>query len=376
VAGAPSPAFVGGGLTIILELPDRIASLAGDARERADRLLEVRAISGTTDPPASLEPWLAQTFGSVDDVRDQSLLRVTNLATLDAAIFAPLRARRPVDGPDHARDLAAEIAATAGDPFCDPANGTPADSFGRVLGDRMLTGANAAIADAHHAVLVFDSHDPLAFDAGLVTDLFTTGRAWADRARAADPEAGTYLLLWNCLWRAGGSIIHGHAQALLGTGRHHARVERFRRDADAYRSRHGADLGADLVAVHRDLGLVVERGAIATLAHLTPTKERELLVIGPPGTDERDPAFADAVAAALMAYRDRLGVRSFNLALWRPPLADDGVAAGWQAFPTIAWLVDRGDPFTRPSDIGAMELYGTPIVGSDPYEVIRALRQA
>ena len=375
MAGAAASASVGGRLTSILELPARIASLSGEARVRADRLLEVRAISGTTDPPATLEPWLAATFGSVEDVREQSLVRVTNLATLDAAIFAPLRARRPVDGPDHARDLAAEIAATEGDPFCDPAQGTPADAFGRVRGARMLTGANAAVADAHHAVLVFDEHDPLAFDAGLAADLFTTGRAWADRARAADPEAGTYLLLWNCLWRAGGSIIHGHAQALLGSGRHHARVERFRRDADAYRSLHGADLGADLVAAHRDLGLVVDRGEIATLAHLTPTKERELLVIGPPGTDERDPAFADAVAGALVAYRDRLGVRSFNLALWRPPLAD-ARAGGWESFPTIAWLVDRGDPFTRPSDIGAMELYGTPIVGSDPYAVIRALRQA
>ena len=42
--------------------------------------------------------------------------------------------------------------------------------------------------------------------------------------------------------------------------------------------------------------------------------------------------------------------------------------------PPIVRLVDRGDPFhRRPSDIGAMELYGTPIVGSDPYEVAAAL---
>ena len=31
---------------------------------------------------------------------------------------------------------------------------------------------------------------------------------------------------------------------------------------------------------------------------------------------------------ALLAFRDRIGVRSFNLALWRPPLADDGPASG------------------------------------------------
>jgi hypothetical protein len=239
----------------------------------------------------------------------------------------------------------------------------------------MLTGANAGLADAHHAVLVFDDHDPLAFDAGLVTDLFATGRAWAARARATDAAAANYLLIWNCLWRAGGSIIHGHAQALLGSGLHHARLERFRRDADAYHALHGADLASDLVSLHRALGLAIDVDGMPILAHLTPIKERELLVVARPGTDERDPAFAAAVWRALTTVRDRLAVRSFNLALWRPPLTDDGTTPfGWERFPTIVRIVDRGDPFSRPSDIGAMELYGTPIVGSDPYEVMAALR--
>lgn len=331
----------------------------------------MRAIVGRTDPPASLEPWLSRTFGSAHAVRQQSMVRVTNLATLESTVFAPLRSRRPIDGADHAGDLAAEIAATEGDPFCDPLAGTPADTFGRVRGGRMITGANAALADAHHAVLVFDQHDPLAFDAGLVADLFSTGREWADAARAEDPGAAAYLLIWNCLWRAGGSIVHGHAQALLGRA-HHAAVERFRRDAALYHAGHGADLVSDLVDVHRDLGLAVDHGGVSILSHLVPAKERELLVVAPPGTDEREPAFSAAVARALLGLRDRLGVRSFNLALWRPPLATDG--ATWAAFPTMVRIVDRGDPFSRPSDIGAMELYGTPIVGSDPYEVIAALR--
>lgn len=302
-------------------------------------------------------------------MRHQRLIRVTNLATLESAVFATLRSRRPVDGAAQPRDLAAEIVATEGDPFCDPEHQTPAEPFGRVRGARMLTGANAALADAHHAVLVFDHHDPLALDAGLVRDLFATGRAWAEQARSEDPTADRYLLIWNCLWRAGGSIIHGHAQALLGRDRHHAGLDRFLRDATAYRDAHGADLVADLVSVHRDLGLARElTGGVTVIAHLTPVKERELLVIGSPGQDERDPAFAGATWRALAALRDRLGVRSFNLAVWRAPL--DG---GADATPPIVRIVDRGDPMSRPSDIGAMELYGTPIVGSDPYAVIAAL---
>jgi hypothetical protein len=368
VGRATAPAQLGVRLTGLLELPDRLEGLTGAARERASRLYEIRLVSGHTVPPPELEPWLTATFGSVEAVRDQAILKVTNRVTLEATLFAPLRLLRPVDGSGGARDLAAEIGATEGDPFCHPETETPADTFGRVRGTRVISGANAALADAHHAVLVFDTHDPLAFDQETVVDLLRSGREWAERARRDDPEAVNYLLIWNCLWRAGSSVVHGHAQALLGSGSHYAAVERLRRDVSA----HDGDLIEEMVAVHRSVGLAVDMdGDVVLIAHLTPRKERELLLIGRPGMEETDPAFAEALARTLIAYRDRIGVKSFNLALWRPPLAN---AEGWEAIPPLVRLVDRGDPFVRPSDIGAMELYGTPIVGSDPYDLIEALR--
>lgn len=333
------------------------------------RLLDVRSVVAHTEPPGEMHPWLVEAFGSVEAVRTQVVTKVANLATGEATLFAPLRSHRPMDGDRDSSDPAAEIAATDGDPFCDPERGTPASTFGRIRGARVVSGANAAAADAHHGVLVFDRHDPLAFDAALVADLFASGREWADRSAREDAEARNYLLIWNCLWRAGGSIVHGHAQVLLGSGLHYARLERFRRDAAAWRASNGVGLVEDLVALHRDLGLA-HGERVVTLAHVTPIKEREVLIVGEPEMDERDPAFTAAVAGALLAYRDRLGVRSFNLVLWRPPLE---AADGWDGIPPIVRLVDRGELHRRPSDIGAMELYGTPIVGADPYEVIGAL---
>jgi hypothetical protein len=366
--GRPAPSAQGARLTGVLELPARLQALTGAARERADRLYEVRLVSGHTVPPPELEAWLITTFGSLEAVRDQAIVKVTNRVTLEATLFAPLRSRRPVDGPEHDRDLAAEIRAADDDPFCHPKTGTPADTFGRIRGTRVITGANAALADEHHAVLVFDTHDPLAFDAETVVDLLRTGRDWAERARRDDPDAVNYLLIWNCLWRAGSSIVHGHAQALLSSGSHYAAVERLRRDVAG----HDGDLIEETIAVHRSVGLTIDLpGEVVLVANLTPRKERELLLIGSAGMEETDASFADALAQTLIAYRDRIGVSSFNLALWRPPLAK---AEGWEAIPPIARLVDRGDPYLRPSDIGAMELYGTPIVGSDPYDLIEALR--
>jgi hypothetical protein len=364
----------GRSLTRLRDLPGAIARLTGAAAERAARLVEVSVVSGATEPPAELEQWLIETFGSVEAVRTQTIVKVANPVTLEATLFAPLRMRRPIDGPAQADDLNAQIAATEGDPFCDPESGTPAEATGRVRGMRVITGANAAMADAHHAVIVFDAHDPLAFDAELVTDVLRTGRSWAERAREVDAGSVNYLLIWNCLWRAGGSIVHGHAQALLGSGRHYARIERLRRDVAAYAgATPGGDLVEELVAVHRSLGLTIELADGVTLvANLTPVKERELLVVGTAGMEETDARFADGLARTLEAYRDRVGVRSFNLALWRRPLG--GATVGWELVPPIARIVDRGDLGQRPSDIGAMELYATPIVGSDPFELIEALR--
>ena len=51
------------------------------------------------------------------------------------------------------------------------------------------------------------------------------------------------------------------------------------------------DDGTAVLPAHRDLGLVThEADGVAVLASLTPVKERELLVIGPPGMDERKPS--------------------------------------------------------------------------------------
>jgi hypothetical protein len=361
----------------ILDLPHHIEALPAEARRRAEGIFDVALLEGLADPPAELHDWLVEHFGSVDAVRRQRIVRVVNRWSLDGALFSPMRSTRP----QHRGALdafAREVEATSGDEFCHPETGTPADTWGRVRGRRSITGANAAKYDAHHGVVVFDRHDPLDFDAELILDVLDVGREWAERSRSEDPGAWAYLLIWNAGPRAGGSILHGHAQVLLGREAHYPQVERLRRDSLAYARATGRSYMVDLAAVHRDLGLVAaEAGGVVTIATLAPVKERELLIIGQPGMDERDPAFAGVVARTVVAYRDVLGIRAFNLALHRPPI-DPGIAArdGWETLPPVVHLVDRGDPDSRSSDIGAMELYGASVVGGDPFAMAHELRGA
>jgi hypothetical protein len=360
------------------ELHPLISALSPEARERVERLFRIDVAVGRNDPPTEMHDWLRKQFGSVEAVERQSIVRVTNRWSLDGSLISPLRGHRPVQDGD-GQSWEELVEATRGDPFCNAEQQTPADTWGRIQGRYLVTGANAAMYDSHHGLMIFHEHDPLAFDPEQVVEMLRIGREWAERSRETDPDAVNYLLIWNCGPRAGGSVVHGHAQMLLGRGAHYPQVERLRRDAASYAAATGADYFPDLVACHRDLGLVIsEADGVTVLSSLTPVKERELLVVGRPGMDERETAFAGAVARLAVAARDELEMRAFNLALHLPPLAaaDGHDLEGWSRMGPVVHLVDRGDPGSTASDIGAMELYGASVVGSDPFAIAEQLRAA
>src|SRR3712207_2393124 len=209
----------------ITELPSLIEGLGPKDRVLADRIFDVSATTGRLDPPEAMRPWIERSFGSVEAVREQQIVKVTNRVTLQGTLFNGLRASRPLDT-GVSVDLEREIEATAGDPFCRPEEGTPADIFGRVRGRHAITASNVAKYDGFHGVVVFDDHNPLHLTPEKVSDYVSVGLEWCRKALEADPEARYPFLMWNCLWRAGGSIIHGHAQVTATRGSHYPKVER------------------------------------------------------------------------------------------------------------------------------------------------------
>jgi hypothetical protein len=353
----------------IVDLEEAVASLPAAARAAAGRILTISTTTGRLEPPPEMHDWIRKFFGSVEAVREQRIVRVSNQVTFEGALFNELRALRPMEvkGGD---DVRAAIASSANDPFCRPETGTPSDVFGRVQGAHAVTASNVAKYDGFHGVLVFKEHDPLApMDASVIRDHLMTARHWAERALEADPAARYYFLMWNCLWRAGGSIVHGHMQMTATRGMHYPRIELLRRQALAYDSLHGSDYFEDLWVVHDALGLGSEADGVRSIASLVPIKEREVLILGRPGADES--SLAAAIAKAVSAYRGA-GVVSYNMALYLPPLSPDG--GDWRRFPPLARLVDRGDPANKTSDIGAMELYAASVIAADPFRLAEALR--
>jgi hypothetical protein len=149
----------------ITDLDALVEGLPTEEREIANRLFDVRATTGRLEVPEEMQGWVEKNFGSIDAVREQRIVRVTNRMTLDGTLFNELRASRPFDaaaenGPEVARR---EIEETHGDPFCAPEKGTPADVFGRVRGAHSTTASNVAKYDGFHGLVVFDDHDPSRF---------------------------------------------------------------------------------------------------------------------------------------------------------------------------------------------------------------------
>jgi len=301
-------------------------------------------------------------------------VRVMNRWTFEGATFNPLRARRPISnaGSTSSASVRQRIESTRGDDFCDPERRTPAEIFGRVRVGQVSASSNVAKADGWHAVLTFDEHDPLAIDQAGVADLLATAEAWAARVRERDPSARHLFLGWNCLWRAGASQVHAHAQVTLSRVMAPARVEGWRAAAERYRRETGGDYFADLAEAHRALGLTAESGPVARFVSLTPAKEREIVLLAP--AEGGLSGIAAPLAQTLRMMLGGMGAQAFNVAVFGPPLGD--VDERWAGFPLVARLVDRGDPNSDASDIAAMELFGSSVIASDPFEVARRMRRA
>ncbi|MCO5177160.1 MAG: hypothetical protein M9890_09355 [Thermomicrobiales bacterium] len=350
----------------IVDLEHILTTLPESDRARFARLYAVLASVGRLVPPEHMLRWIDRYFGSAEAVSEQRVMRVTNRWTFEGSLFNELRAKRPLEARIPA-DLADEIARTAPDPFCEPELNTPADVFGRIEGKYSISASNIAKYDGYHGVVIFREHDPLAFTEASVQDAFDVAVRWQEKCHSIDAEAIYPLIMWNCLWKSGASIPHGHMQVSLTKGMHYGHIERQRRAGVEYAKTHHANYYDDLYRVHEALDLGRTYNDVRVMAHVTPLKEKECLLFG----RALDEQFTSTVYQVLNCLTEQLNVVSFNLVIWRPPVVETG--EDWADFPVIARIVDRGDPLNRTADFGAMELYASSVVSSDPFKVANVL---
>ena len=352
----------------VMRLDEIVAGLSVEERLAFERIFHVSVTHGEVVPPDSMRAWIEQRFGSVEAVQRQKILKVTNVVTLEGVLFNWLRGARPMW--TFGVTLDEELERLDGEPLDNPYELTPEDTFGRVESEWCVTASNIAKFDGYHGLIIFKERHPLRFTREQIHDYLDTGDRWAALAHRSDPSAKYYLFLWNCLWRAGASLLHGHAQVLLGREMHYAAIEYLRRSALLFEATHREDYFDALYNAHELVGAGFRRGGVRVIANLAPVKEHEVILMA----DEQNDALKDRIYEVLACYRDRLGVNSFNMVLYRPPLAP--TQESWDSFPVMVRIVDRGDPTTRTNDFGAMELYAASVVASDPLKLAQTLQDA
>ena len=353
----------------VANIGETVQALPAASRELFTRILHVSVTKGQLVPCPSMNGWLEAQFGSIQTVTNQRITRITNRVTMEGSVFNALRSKRPNEvkgGPD----LQETIRKKVGDPFCSPLDRTPEDGFGRVKGRYCTTASSVAKFEGLHGVVVFDEHSPLVFSEERVSDYIDTAVRWAQAAHETDERAIYPLFVWNCLWKGGASIIHGHAQIVLGRDMHYAKVEGLRRAAECYADTYDSDYFEDLYEVHEAVGLGFEHQKTRVLVHLTPIKEKEVLLISP----DLDQGCKASIYKVLRSFVHDMDVRSFNLAIFMRPMGER--REEWSKFPVIVRVVDRGDPSNRTSDFGAMDLYGSSTIVSDPFQVVASLRHS
>ena len=262
----------------IHDLPGLVQALPAEERLIFERVFRLSVATGRLYPPPAMHRWVESHFGSLEDTLEQTVIRLTNEITLEEALFNPLRSRRPIWRANPA-DLEEELSTASQDPLANPYDDTPEDLFGRVKGRYCVTASNMAKFDGFHALIVFNERHPLRFTREMLRDYIETGARWASLAHQTDPAAKYYFFLWNCLWRAGASLVHGHAQVMLGRDMHYAGVEHLRRSALFYQANYRSNYFEDLYRVHSFVGAGFERNGVKVLARLTPVKENEVILM-------------------------------------------------------------------------------------------------
>ncbi|MBN2459053.1 hypothetical protein JXB28_02115 [Candidatus Woesearchaeota archaeon] len=356
----------------IIDLPSVVAGLKEDERELFSRFFIVQETIGKLALPKEMKPWAEKSFGSISNVESQKIIRVFNKLTFEMALFNELRAKRPIEAKVD-EDALKIVKENVSDHFAKPKASTPMESFGRIKGKYCITASNVAKYDGLHGLVIFKKSNPLEFNEKELQDYFATALKWFEKAHKSNKQANYPFLLWNCLWKAGASIIHGHMQLVLGEGMHYSEAELYNKIRKEYDEKHKESKGdffQDLFRAHELIGLGLRRKGVLVFFSITPKKDKEITIV----SEKLDKNCVRAIHNAALCLVKEMGVNSFNLGVIMPPVDKVEREGNWKGFPVIARIVSRGSLSNKTSDIGGVEMFsGSKVIETDPYRVFEKI---
>lgn len=247
-------------MTSIIELEDKINNLKTDDNESYKifkRIYSVYSGTGTMKIPPGLKNKVDGYFSTKNEsgnptetqkqilhkLENQKIVKTFNRLTGEGALFNYIRTKRPGMGKDDLKNQKYQLTQIINESqkncdFCHPDQYTPEDVFGRIRGKHSITASNIAKYDVWSSLVIFKNHNPLEFTLEEFSDYIDTGFHWFDKVFQTDETYKYPFFVWNCLYKAGASQIHGHAQILMGRDIPYAKMKTMKKVQGKYQTKY------------------------------------------------------------------------------------------------------------------------------------------
>ncbi len=365
---------------VITRLEQIVSELTLNERELFDRIFRFSVSTGPLYVPDSFREIARKYFRRENETLEemeerisaQTIVKIFNKCTLEGALFNELRTCKPGASLENIEDIKRKVFVyideekqKKGCDFCSPYKNTPRD-IPRISKNGHTIAANVAKYDAYHGLVIFNeqNHNPFMFTQEDISDCLDLGYEWFMEMHNKNSRLIYPFLMWNCMPKAGASLIHAHMQLLITDDMPYAGTERLKVASKKYKKKYSSNYFRDLFSVHKSISLGFETEENNKIVvYLTPVKDKETLIF----SDNLD-GLKKSVYKVLRCFIDRLGVFAFNLGIQMPSINRNGNDC-WEGFPYIARVVDRGNPFSTGNDWGGMEIFENSVIGSDPFKV-------
>ncbi|GIW65058.1 MAG: hypothetical protein KatS3mg093_037 [Candidatus Parcubacteria bacterium] len=292
-----------------------------------------------------IEVNLEQLPEKYSDFKKQKIIFIQDKILDQEAIFNFSRQKRPQPQKKEEEEI--------DDPFCHYQTETPIDELGRLEGQFVTTAANLSKMADYHSLLIFKKHQFDFLDSNDFKEAIEISQQWFQKIKNYDPAIQTQILIWNYHYRSGASILHPHFQLLAYKEipiKLKFLFERFKN----YQTNFTNHYLNDYCQLAQELGLGEKIGNFNFWFSLTPPKEKGLFFYG-----DLNNVFIWQIIKKL----NQLGTESFNLFfIVESPLLNN-----------FGFFVDRGKTTKLNSDIGSLELFGLPVISTNPFELAEEL---
>lgn len=329
------------------ELLNAIQKLSGPNKKILEDIYDIEFDEVKLKIPKEMKPWATKTFGNVKNVEHQNLIKIYNKYLFEGSSFNSLRSSRPTTNQEETKIKSFK-------PFENTDSLTSKQEFKAITGKHSKTVANVAAYEKHHSLVVFNKRNPLNQSLNEIKSHLKTSQKWFEKVEEINETHENKLLIWNCLWRAGSSVPHGHFQ-LLATKKPMPYVRKLKKATKNYQEK-GSNYFKDQISLYKELGLYQKNQKAHILFTLTPTKEKEIIIY----TNEKNVSKMYKEFNQAYQFFKKQNIESFNASIF---------ISNTKNTPSIIKFVDRGSLNNKSSDIGSMEIHAKLyVISSNPFK--------